>query len=412
MRGYFLVFLAVFLLLGSASALDVNQSSPDTVKLYMFSREGCPHCVAEKEFLPELQAKYPELEVIIYEAGENQALFEEFARRYNASTQYVPATFIGGKFIGGFNNRNLIGRQIENQVIREIDKLYNRTSCIDDTSNMVSIPLIGSIDPESVSLPVFTIVLGGLDSFNPCAFFVLFFLLSLLVHARSRQRMLIIGGVFVFFSGLIYFIFMAAWLNVFLLIGQLKLITLLAGVIALIVSILNIKDFFFFKVGPSLSISDSVKPQLFTRMRNLVKATEYTSVLFGTAVLAIAANTYELLCTAGFPVVYTRVLTLNHLPMTEYYLYLLLYNVVYVLPLFAIVVIFTMTLGSRKLQESEGRILKLLSGFMMLALGLMLVLAPDMLTNLLAASGILVAAVVCTVVVAAIDRRMQKKKNG
>jgi hypothetical protein len=192
---------------------------------------------------------------------------------------------------------------------------------------------------------------------------------------------------------------MAAWLNVFLVLGQIKLITLIAGLIALSVSVLNIKEFFFFKEGPSLSIPESAKPKLFERMRNLVKSTEYPSMIIGTAVLAIAANTYELLCTAGFPLVYTRVLTLNNLSMTEYYLYLAFYNLVYVLPLFAIVLMFTYTLGSRKLSEDEGRALKLLSGNMMLLLGLLLILAPEFLNNILAAAGMLFLAIAATAAV-------------
>ena len=74
---------------------------------------------------------------------------------------------------------------------------------------------------RSISLPLFTVIIGALDSFNPCAFFVLLFLLSMLIHARSRKKMFLIGGIFVFFSGFIYFLFMAAWLNVFLVIGRL-----------------------------------------------------------------------------------------------------------------------------------------------------------------------------------------------
>jgi len=407
------LFVGVALIVaGFVGAQAQEDLGNKTVKLYLFWREGCSHCHEERLFLQDLKGKYPELQVVEYEVSQNTGLFQAFARKYNASAQSVPATFIGGQFIGGFDEREgPRGRQIENQIVKEIDRLYNRTTCALEEDNKVCIPLIGCIDPGSVSLPVFTVVLGGLDSFNPCAFFVLFFLLSLMVHAQSRVRMFVIGGVFVFFSGFIYFIFMAAWLNVFLLLGEIKLITLLAGVVALVVAVLNIKDFFFFGTGPSLSISDSVKPQLFTRMRNLVKASGFTSMLIGTVVLAIAANTYELLCTAGFPLVYTRVLTLNNLSTLDYYLYLVLYNLVYVLPLFAIVVIFTWTLGSRKLKEHEGRLLKLLSGFMMLALGLLLVFAPDTLTNLIVSSGILAAAVVVTAVIGYADHVKRKRSQ-
>ena len=407
------ILVAILLVASSLTAAQGNQTAANqTVNLYLFWREGCPHCAAEKEYLKELEVMYPQLRVNLYEVNENKDLFEEFARRYNTSTQYVPATFIGERYIGGFDNKNYIGRQIEDAIKAEISHLNNETVC--DNKQTIIIPFIGEVDPNSVSLPVFTVILGGLDSFNPCAFFVLFFLLSLMVHAQSRKRMLLIGCIFVFFSGFIYFLFMAAWLNVFLIIGQIKLVTTLAGLVALIVSLLNIKEYFAFHEGPSLTIPDAAKPKIFERMRGLVKATELPSMILGTAVLAIAANTYELLCTAGFPIVYTRVLTLNHLTLDEYYLYIALYNIVYVIPLMLIVAIFTITLGSRKLKEDEGRALKLMSGLMMLSLGLILLLAPDMLNNLIAAAGILLATVAVTAIFVAADRKRlkgQQKKD-
>jgi len=204
--------------------------------------------------------------------------------------------------------------------------------------------------------------------------------------------MLIIGCTFIFFSGLIYFLFMAAWLNLFLLAGNLKAITVTAGVVALAVSLINIKDFFLFNRGISLSIPDSAKPKLYQRMRGLLASTSLISMLAGTVVLAVAANTYELLCTAGFPMVFTRILTLHSLPSLTYYLYLVLYNVIYIIPLASIVIMFTVTLGARKLTEWEGRKLKLVSGLMMLFLGMVLLMRPALLNNVAVAAGMLAAA--------------------
>src|SRR4030042_3335973 len=98
-----------------------------------------------------------------------------------------------------------------------------------EKSKTVYIPWIGNLATSEMSLPVITLVIAGLDSFNPCAFFVLFSLLGLLIHARSRRKMLLVGSIFVFFSGFIYFIFMAAWLNLFLFMGQVQMITKVAG---------------------------------------------------------------------------------------------------------------------------------------------------------------------------------------
>ena len=277
--------------------------------------------------------------------------------------------------------------------------------------SIISLPIFGEIDPAKLSLPAFTLVIAGVDAFNPCAFFILLFLLSLLVHAKSRPRMLLIGGIFLGVSGLVYFVFMAAWLNVFLLTGEMQAVTFIAGLFAVAISMINIKDFFYFKKGVSLSIPDSAKPRLYQRVVGLMKVDSMPSLIVGTILLALAANTYELLCTAGFPMVFTRVLTLEDLPSTTYYLYLVLYNVIYVLPLLMIVVVFTFTLGSRKLTEREGRVLKLMSGMMMLCLGFLLLFAPEKLSNLPTAVGVLGFAVGLTFLIVWGERMMSRRPS-
>lgn len=250
-------------------------------------------------------------------------------------------------------------------------------------TNTVAVPFLGQIDISKLSLPILTLVLASLDSFNPCAFFVLLTLLSMLTHAKTKSRILVIGGVFVFFSGFIYFLFMSAWLNLFLFIGELQAVTIIAGLIAIFMGAVNVKDFFYFKKGLSLSIPEGAKPDLFKRMRQVLNANSMPTMLIGAISLSVVANSYELLCTAGFPMVFTRALTLNNLSTASYYSYLALYNVIYVIPLFVIVMVFYFTLGGRKLSETQGQVLKLLSGMMMLALGGVLVFKPDALNNLM-----------------------------
>lgn len=381
----------------SAQAAD-NETQ---VVVHFFYTKSCPHCAHEKPFLQDLEERHPWLKVEYLEVSNplNAYRYYEMAQECGGSATGVPATFVCGDMKVGYDKDETTGKEIEAMIHECYFMLTNKTDeCkdVDERETSINLPLLGEVEASKMSLPLFTLVIGGLDGFNPCAFFVLFFLLSLLIHAKSRARMLLIGGIFVFFSGFIYFIFMAAWLNLFLMLDELKYITFLAGVIALAVAILNIKDFFYFKKGLSLSIPESAKPKLFSRMRELVKATALPSMILGTVILAIAANTYELLCTAGFPMVYTRVLTLSNLSTTGYYMYLALYNIVYVIPLFTIVLTFTFTLGSRKLKEEEGQILKLLSGLMMLCLGLMLVAAPELLNNILAAFGVLAFSVGAT----------------
>ncbi len=398
-----LLLLQFFLLrifLCPAAAAPVSEEETGKVVLYFFWGDGCPHCANEEKYLDMAKRKYPQLEVKTYEVWHNKPNAMFLSRMLEAAgtkSTGVPVTFINTEVFVGFNEST--AQEIENTIQYCIQ---SKKACVEPSERsrspvlrkkheIVKVPFFGDMDLSMISLPVMTVILGGLDSFNPCAFFVLFFLLSLLMHAKSRKRMLLIGGTFVFFSGFIYFVFMAAWLNLFIIAGQLLLMTVIAGIIALTVAVINIKDFFFFSRGVSLSIPDKAKPKLFERMRNLLNATSISSMLMGTIVLAIAANSYELLCTAGFPMVFTRILTLQNLTTGQYYLYLVIYNCIYVVPLATIVVIFTVTLGAKKLTEWQGRKLKLLSGLMMFFLGLILLIDPALLNNIIVAVGLLAA---------------------
>ena len=81
-------------------------------------------------------------------------------------------------------------------------------------------------------------------------------------------------------------------------------------------------------------------------------------------------------------------------------------------PLTAIVVVFTATLGRRKLTEGQGRALKLLSGLMMLGLGLVLLVAPALLDNLLTSILLLAAALTLTFAAVVADRLRQRRHAG
>jgi len=353
------------------------------VHFYFFWSRTCPHCNSAHPFIAALNQDYPWLILHSHDITADMAgalRYRKMAKALGQEAQSVPAFLVCGVMTTGYDQDGGMGRYLRELIencYRQHRNQAAETLPAPPQGPAVHLPLVGAVAPEGLSLPVLTVVLAGLDAFNPCAFFVLLFLLSLLVHARQRKRMLLIGGIFIFFSGFIYFIFMAAWLNVFLLIGHLQFITLIAGLLAVTMGLLNVKDYFWFQRGPSLSIADQAKPGLFRRMRNLATGEHLPSLMVGAITLAIAANSYELLCTAGFPMVYTRTLTLHGLPAATYYLYLAAYNTIYILPLLFIMLIFAVTLGARKLKESEGRTLKLLSGNMMLALGLMLLVYPE-----------------------------------
>jgi hypothetical protein len=396
------------------------------IGIYLFWGEGCSHCEEEKRFLSDLAHSHPDLDVQVFEVLRDRKNLNMLIAMMNAherQTSGIPVTFIGNKVFAGFS------KTIQAEMDRAIKDCRER-SCADPVAVLKGqkyaadmehldqmeapegaalppgTPLFGRLDPRSASLPVLTIAIAGLDSFNPCAFFVLLSLLGVLIHGGSRNKMLVVGGVFVFTSGFVYFLFMAAWLNLFLVMGNVSAVTTTAGVLSLAIAAVNIKDFFAFRKGISLTLSDSVKPGLFDRFRRLLHSTSFFSVLAGTIVLAILANFYELLCTAGFPMVFTRVLTFNDHSVLTYYLYLSLYNIVRVIPLFVIVLAFTITLSSRKLTKPQARILKLLSGTMMFELGAVLLIDPVLLNNLLYSFALVAGAVGISLVLSIAMRRL------
>jgi len=391
------------------------------VRLHFFWTRTCPHCTRARPFVAVLADRYPWLQVASYDVTDAPAAQEAFALTAAAAGRQiegVPSFLFCGRMLVGFDDAAHMGvlleaalRQCRGELLAAATGETVVPAPAPPPATTVSLPGLGVLDAAAVSLPVLTVLLGGLDAFNPCAFFVLLFLLSLLVHARSRARMLLIGGVFVACSGLVYFAFMAAWLNLFLVLEGVGWVTRLAGAVAVVVAMLNIKDFFAVRRGPSLAIPEAARPGLFARMRGLVTADSLPALLAGTVALALTANAYELLCTSGLPLVYTRVLTLAELPLAHYYAYLAAYNVVYVLPLLAIVGAFTWTLGQRRLSETEGRRLKLMSGLMMLGLGLLLLVYPQGLDNLATAVVLLLGAVVVTVLIVLVERRLRPDRS-
>jgi glutaredoxin len=344
-----------------------------TVHIYMFYTYDCPHCKKAHKFLEELSKNYPETKIHFFETKKNKQnleVFDFFAKEYNVKPQGVPTIFIGEQVFVGFNKDITC-----EAVIKELNKLKGMNCA----STEISIPLIGSVNIGSISLPALTMYLGILDGVNPCAMWVLVFLLGLMVSTKNRKKMILIGSTFVIASGLIYFLFMTAWVNIFFIIGYSNTITIILASIAIIMGLINLKELFFFKKGISLMIPDSVKPKLYKKARAIIFEKEGFIALISTLMLAVFVNFIELACTVGLPAIYTRILTLRNVSILNTYFYIALYNIMYIIPLAIIVVLFVYTMGKFKFTEKHGKILKLISGTIMLILGILLITNPELL---------------------------------
>ncbi|MBK5283610.1 MAG: NrdH-redoxin [Nitrospiraceae bacterium] len=362
----------VLLALGSGARVQAGEPATD---LEVFVRAGCPHCESAKVFLDVLRRERPSLRIAIYDVAQNSAARQRLATlagERGLDNFGVPSFLIGTELIVGFLSADTTGVEIR----ARLDRL-NQDTTPHPAVEGIQTTWFGELLVRDLGLPLFTIVIGLLDGLNPCAMWVLLFLLSLLVNLRDRLKMALIAGTFVLVSGLMYFAFMAAWLNMFLLFGLSRPIQIGLGGIALLVGAVNVKDFFALHRGISLSIPESAKPGLYARIRGILQAEHLSGAMAGIVVLAGLVNLIELLCTAGFPALYTQILTLQQIPSWEYYGYLGLYNLVYIFDDSLMVIIAVTTLSRRKLQERAGRWLKLGSGIVMAGLGGILLVRPD-----------------------------------
>jgi len=404
--------------LGEQTWYSRDAAGKPVIAFYFYWSNQCPHCAEALPYVDNLGIVRTDVEVHSYQlVGEpdNVRRYQVMASALGEEARTVPAFFLCNTMLTGFDPAHT-PQQLDSLLDRCKQHLATHPDLakfhgIQQQPIVLNLPFYGAIESGVSSLPLITVLIAAVDAFNPCAFFVLLFLLSLMLHSGGRRRMLLVGAVFVFFSGLLYYLFMSAWLNLFRVIGQLDAITVGAALVALLIGLVNIKDFFWFKRGVTLGIPEQAKPKLFQRMRNLLQARSLPAMVLAASGLALFANLYEFLCTAGFPMVYTRILTLSHLSATQYYAYLLLYNLVYVIPLALIVIVFVVSMGARKLQEGEGRLLKLLSGSMMLGLGLVLLWNPMLLQNLLATVAILLAAVVFSLLLRFLYQSLQKRAH-
>lgn len=191
---------------------------------------------------------------------------------------------------------------------------------------------------------------------------------------------MLLGGTFVAVGGLLYFAFIAAWMELFLFIGYSRPLQVALGGAAVLMGMVHVKDFVAFGRGISLSIPESAKPRIADRARRILTAENLPGAIAAVAVLAAIVNVVELLCTAGLPAVYTQVLASYDLTRVAYYGNLAIYVAAYVLDDSKMLGIAVVTLSHRRLQERAGRWLKLLSGLVLAALGLVLLLRPARLT--------------------------------
>lgn len=376
------IALLAALLMGLGQATQVRaQSTAQPVVVTMFWGEGCPHCAKAKPFLEGLQQEYPTLWLDFYEvynSPTNLALMRETAEQHGFQATGVPLIFIGDRYWVGWNDT--IQAEVE-QAIE--DGVKGKTTVVEVDGDVIKLPLIGEVNLKNQSLLVSTLLISLVDGVNPCSVWVLTMLLALTLHTGSRKKVFAIGLIFLTVTALVYALFITGLFTILKIASFTKWIQVIVAFVSLFFAIVNIKDYFWYKEGISFTIDDSKKPGIFQRMRRVMDASEsFWGMAGATVVLAAGVSLVEFSCTAGFPVLWTNLLTAQQVAPLVFVGLLLVYMIIYQLDEMVIFFTAVFSLKASKLEEKHGRILKLIGGMLMLTLAVVMLVKPSLMSDL------------------------------
>ena len=396
------VLLAFLFLFTAFAVVQAQDENPDKkAHIYLFWGDGCPHCAEEKPILEALAAQYPGVELHFYEIWfneDNQALLVKMADHYGFEPKSVPTTFIGGQYWAGYNEQ--VGREIEAKVQScladgcpnagagiitpgEIEVPSPGQETPTASERTLDLPLLGTINLEEQSLWISTAVIAVVDGFNPCSLWALSMLLALVLHTGSRRKIIIVGVVFLTVTSLVYVLFIAGLFSVLNYINYIGWVQVVVALLAGFFAIINIKDYFWYQEGVSLTISDKQKPGLFQKMRRVVDSSDsFWGLIVATIVLAAGVSLVEFSCTAGFPVLWTNLLTSQGVTIATFVALLFLYMFIYQLDELVIFMAAVFTLRTTRFEEKHGRILKLVGGMLMLTLAVVMLVDPSLMNSL------------------------------
>lgn len=390
--------LHLFVLLGLMFIPNIV-SAKEEVNLYLFHSQDCTHCKSEREWLESIKDDYDYLNIYEYEVTrnkDNSNLLNDVKMRLSSTTKYVPFTVIGEKYFIGWNedNKDKILNEIENYNYEQRDIVYevingiegepinnnNDDSLETEGTSEFTVPILGKIDAKKVSLPLIAAIIGFIDGFNPCAMWVLIFLISMLMGMKNKKRMWTLGLTFLVFSALVYLLFMVAWLNIAVGLNEIMWVRLLVALVALIGAGVNLKSFYKSvkeKDSGCEVVDNNKRKKLMDRIKKFTTEKSFWLAIIGVIALAFSVNLIELACSAGLPLIFTQILALNNLGGLEYFLYILIYIIFFLLDDIIVFVIAMVTLELTGISTKYTKYSHLIGGIIMLIIGLLMIFKPD-----------------------------------
>jgi len=363
------------------------------VDLYLFHSETCSHCQGEIKYLHELEKEYDNLELHLYEINnskKNTELMIEIKEKLDIDSPNVPFTVIGNYYYIGYSEgikegiKELIDKYTEEKQIDVIKPILEGKEVPNVeilNGEIKTINIFGkNINPAKLSLPVLSIVLGAIDGFNPCAMWILIFLISMLFNMKDKKKMWCLGLIFLFTSAFVYLLFMFAWLGITTtLLTKVIWFRIIIALIALIGAYVNLKSFYnSIKKGSGCQVvNDKKRKKIFQKIKNITTEKKFILSIIGIIILAASVNVIELACSAGIPVLFTNVLALNQLSNTETSIYIFIYIFFFLLDDIIVFVISMLTLNIKAISTKYTKYSHLIGGILMLLIGLLMLFKPS-----------------------------------
>lgn len=396
----FLLLISVFFL----TPFFVSAKETDQITLYFFHGDGCPHCAEEEKFLSSNLGVYNNLKIERLEVwynSENAALLSKVENALDIRRSGVPTTIIGNTVISGYSDS--VGSKIERAI-----KFYEENEYVDvvsqikagtyvkteketeeavdefskeeeksDESVTVDLPVFGKLNLKNVSLMSAAVIIGLIDGFNPCAMWILLFLISVLIGMKDRRRMWALGLTFLVTSALVYMLIMLSWVNVAVKITTVVWVRNLIAVVALIGGIINIKSFLTSQDSGCEVVDEKKRKKIFKKIRKFTSEKSFVLALLGVIGLAISVNLVELACSAGLPLVFSELLALNNVSNFMKFMYTILYILFFLLDDLIVFFIAMFTMKVTGISTRYNRLSHLLGGFIMLLIGILLLVRPE-----------------------------------
>ena len=385
-KRYLVIGLAVLgvvlLSLGHEPAQPAGPAEGDTVELHFFYHAGCPHCKDQEPFNESLARAYPSVSFVYHDGanpGEYARLVEMLEGTGVTEEQLdFPLTIVGDQVFIGWQSEETTGSKIE-EALQQWLQGVRPAAEVEEPSDVQTIPIIGEIRLSDYSLAGLAVTLGLVDGFNPCAMWVLAYLISLILILKDRRKAWLLVGSFVFASGVLYFLFMTAWLNAFLLIGYSRPVTLVIGLAALGAGMLNLREYIAMKgVITCEVVGPESRRKTMSRIERLVSSPLNLATIAGIVALAFVVNSIEFVCSSALPAIFTHVLSLSNLSPLGYYGYILLYDLFFMLDDLIIFGSAAFAMSSH-LGDRYVRYCKPVGGTILVILGALLLFAPQFL---------------------------------